>query len=147
MCISGTAYDHLKQTVEAGYEYLGEQHVKNIETPVRVYKVLLEPDAAGQVIGERWLSRGRKHLRAMVAVAVAVIAVAVAAIWWQPWVERVAPASVERMAFPLPDKPSIAVLPFDNLSGDPKQDHLGDGITERHHLLAVQGFGVAGDRP
>ncbi len=40
------------------------------------------------------------------------------------------PASVEKMAFPLPEKPSIAVLPFDNMSGDPAQDYLGDGISE-----------------
>jgi TolB-like protein/Flp pilus assembly protein TadD len=39
-------------------------------------------------------------------------------------------ASVEKMAFPLPDKPSIAVLPFDNLSGDPDQNYIADGITE-----------------
>jgi adenylate cyclase len=43
---------------------------------------------------------------------------------------RVEPASVEKMAFPLPEKPSIAVLPFDNMSGDPAQDYLGDGISE-----------------
>ena len=42
----------------------------------------------------------------------------------------VEPASVERMAFPLPDKPSIAVLPFDNLSGDAGQGHVADGLTE-----------------
>jgi len=39
-------------------------------------------------------------------------------------------ASVEKMAFPLPDKPSIAVLPFTNMSNDPKQDFFSDGITE-----------------
>jgi TolB-like protein len=42
----------------------------------------------------------------------------------------VEPASVEKMAFPLPEKPSIVVLPFDNMSGDPSQDYLGDGISE-----------------
>jgi adenylate cyclase len=44
--------------------------------------------------------------------------------------QRVEPASVEKMAFPLPEKPSIAVLPFDNMSGDPEQDYIADGISE-----------------
>ncbi len=48
--------------------------------------------------------------------------------WWR--VERVEAASLDRMAFPLPDKPSIAVLPFDNLTGDPAQDIIVDGLSE-----------------
>jgi class 3 adenylate cyclase len=55
VCISGTAFDHVRNKLELGYEYLGEQPVKNIPLPVRVYKVLIEPQAAGKVIGEKRL--------------------------------------------------------------------------------------------
>src|SRR4030066_395262 len=53
ICISGTAFDQVRNKVELGYEYLGEQTVKNIALPVRMYKVLMEPEAAGKVIGEK----------------------------------------------------------------------------------------------
>jgi class 3 adenylate cyclase len=58
ICISRTAYDHVKNKLELGYEYLGEHSVKNIAEPVRVYCVLMEPEAVGIVIGEkRFLGR------------------------------------------------------------------------------------------
>jgi adenylate cyclase len=52
VCISGTAFDHVKNKVPDGYQYLGKQTVKNISDPVMTYKLLMEPEAVGKVIGE-----------------------------------------------------------------------------------------------
>jgi adenylate cyclase len=51
ICISGTAFDQVKNKLSLGYKFLGEQTVKNIAEPIRVYRVLMEPEAAGKVIG------------------------------------------------------------------------------------------------
>jgi adenylate cyclase len=126
ICISGTVYDQLKNKLELGYEYLGEHTVKNIVAPVRVYKVLTDPEAVGKTIGEK-----RKTRRWVTVAAAAVILVGLAG--WYLYIQQtqgVEPASIEKMAFPLPEKPSIAVLPFDNMTGDPDQDYFSDGITE-----------------
>ena len=126
ICISGTAYDQLKNKLQLGYHYLGEHSVKNIAAPVRVYKVLMEPEAVGKIIGEK-----RKTKNWMIVAAAAVLLVGLAG--WYLFIEqtkRVEPASVEKMAYPLPDKPSIAVLPFDNLSGSPEDEFIADGISE-----------------
>jgi len=75
ICVSKTAYDQLKNKLELGYEYLGEHSVKNIAEPVRVYRVLMEPEAAGKVIGEKRFI-GRFSRKTAVAAIVCLIIVA-----------------------------------------------------------------------
>jgi adenylate cyclase len=85
ICISGTAFDHVEGKLGLEFKYLGEQSVKNIRKPVRVYRVKIKDSVAD--IGVR-------------------------------------------QELPLPDKPSIAVLPFVNMSGDPEQVYFVDGIVD-----------------
>ena len=89
ICISGTVYDQVESKVPLTYEYLGEQAVKNIARPIRVYKIGLAV---------------------------------------RPFPPL--PAVEQTLGLPVPDKPSIAVLPFTNMSADPEQDYFSDGITE-----------------
>jgi len=88
ICISDSVRTALGKKLDLGYEYMGERKVKNIEEPVRAYRVTMGGD------------------------------------------EQSKRMSTKKPTFNVPDKPSIAVLPFDNMSGDPEQAYFADGISE-----------------
>ncbi|HEY7610920.1 MAG TPA: tetratricopeptide repeat protein [Alphaproteobacteria bacterium] len=85
ICVSGNVYEHVRNSIDVGFDDLGEQFVKNIDRPVRCFRLGLDPRPAPPPSG--------------------------------------APPA-------MPDKPSIAVLPFQNMSGDADQEYFADGITE-----------------
>jgi adenylate cyclase len=132
ICISGTAFDQVRNKLELGYEYLGEQSVKNIALPVRVYKVLMEPETPGKVIGEKKIKIRQRQMATMGLVAGVIVLAAVVVMWklCTPSAPQLEVASKDKMAFPLPDKPSIAVLAFTNMSGGKELDYLSDGLAE-----------------
>ena len=116
ICISSSIYDAVEGKLSFGFDFLGEQQVKNIVKPVRVYRVRAEP----RPISSRLVvpKIGWKQL-GMLAAAVLLI---FAASFWSMKGRDVGPS--------LPDKPSIAVLPFDNFGNDPQWERFADGITE-----------------
>ncbi len=128
IAISGTAYDQVRSKLGVGFASLGEQLVKGITEPIRVYRVLLDPDDAGKTIVKDPRRRGRRTWAIVAGVAALILALAVA--WWQPWTLILKEAPTERFAYPLPDQPSVAVLPFINVSGDRDHDHLAEGLTD-----------------
>lgn len=127
LCISGTAFDQLRSTIDVGYEDLGDIQVKNIVRPIRAWRVLLDPEYAGKVIG---IKSKRLNLSSVIAASVVFLGLAVGAYLWavQPDFE---PADPAKMAITLPEGPSIAVLPFDYLGPEKAaNDWIADGLSE-----------------
>ncbi len=129
ICVSGTVYDAIGTKLPLDYEFLGEQQVKNIAKPVRAYRAALRP--GGELPPPRAGAKARRPRRyaltTAVAVAVGLFIVVGATAWFAP---RFLETGAEKTAtLPFPDKPSIAVLPFSNLSGDVKDEYFTDGMT------------------
>jgi TolB-like protein/class 3 adenylate cyclase/Tfp pilus assembly protein PilF len=130
--ISGIAFDQVERKLDLEFEFLGEHQLKNIEKSVRLYRVGLRARTASRIVPARL----RRHVawRWLAVAAAALILVAGGVGLWKllgngpgPPVEV---ASTARMALPLPDKPSIAVLPFTNMSDEAGQENFTDGMTD-----------------
>ncbi len=124
--LSGTAFDQVERKLEVGCEFLGEQQLKNIAKPVRMYRVLI-----GSVSVEKPVGKFRLWRRPGVAAGVLLLALMAAlTVWLRPWEEKIDPASIESTTLSLPDRPSIAVLAFTNMSTDPEQEYFANGMTD-----------------
>ena len=138
ICISKTAFDHIESKLPLGYEYIGEQSVKNISKPVSAYKVLMDPRiiTSGEIEKKRVMPPWSK--KSAIAVGISIIIIFMALGIWSFYLGG-------RLTKPATGgKASIVVLPFTNMSDDPEQEYFSDGITEEliGALAKVRGIKV-----
>jgi adenylate cyclase len=131
ICISRTAFEQVKSKLSLGYEDLGELRVKNIKEPIRAYRILMDSNAAGKVIRDKKF--GAKPGRRIAMIGIALLfglgALAVYQFYFKSKRLSKIASFKNKPSISLNEKPSIAVLPFKNLSGNPEQAYFSDGIT------------------
>ena len=114
--VSRSVFEEVKGKLDMDFENLGTHQVKNVDEPISVYAL-----RGVGITGARGSARKGKAL-ALAAIAACLMALGA----WLLWPD----AETDAETLPLPDKPSLAVLPFANLSDDTEQEHFADGITE-----------------
>jgi TolB-like protein/class 3 adenylate cyclase/Flp pilus assembly protein TadD len=132
VCISGAVFDAIGQKLPLEYQFLGEQSVKNIAKPVRAYHARLA--ASATLPAPPPVRPKRKRPRRQAVAIAAALAVLLAGLGAYLWLEPPEPAddlpTSEPVAAVSPGMPSIAVLPFTNLSDHPAQEFFADGMTD-----------------
>jgi len=127
--VSGTVYDQVRNKLDAGIEFLGEQRVKNIAEPIRTYAVHPGTSAARPATPATSAALRRRWSLGAIAALIAFLGIAGVVGWQRSWMPATDSTAVDTRAA-VDGKLSLAVLPFDNLSDDREQGYLADGITE-----------------
>jgi len=130
ICISDSAYQQIKSKLALGYEDLGEHSVKNITEPVRVYKIPLE--SRGGTEADKVKTVTDRKWRNIALCAIAILIVVGLAFLLNLYFKPTTPSEIVRpeKATVLTEKPSIAVLPFENMSDDPAQEYFSHGMAD-----------------
>jgi adenylate cyclase len=129
ICISGSAYDHVRGRIEAEFVDLGDKALKNIARPVRAYALGVADIACAKVLTPSPPTPQKRRFRLAPLAALAALLIVIAGgAWWFLNANR--PASVATKAPAEAARLSIVVTPFANLSGDPGQDYLVDALTD-----------------
>ena len=132
LCITAAIHEALSKRSAFDLQDIGEQALKGFDYPVRVYRVGLGAGASIPNPGQSASVQKPNTTRPATLVLSVVVLISTAAFlsWYQPWQAREEPPSAGNMVLPLVDKPTIAVLPFENMSSETEQDYFANGMTE-----------------